>query len=788
MSRNNSPNKIFDNYQQNPYLANAQNSTNNTQLVFQSNLNQSNNQFRPPQNIIINNNKLSHSRLTQVAQQNQNAQNIQQIFSQQCIYHPEMIITNFCKKSLMPLCPKCITSYLKSRESNNQPVEIENIDKIQTECKEAVQELEELYASDLKKLRDAKEQKENIQVNLAEKILFAKNKVIKVIDSYFENLENDLGKQLHFKKTHFEKELSMAEGFAQQKHQELHSIKQKLDGPKYLKYILRLLSENFFDESAHYHQECEQFIQLISKKSIDIFTDDSKLYNLNIELAKFASIKNSEIFYDEDDLNFNFEDKNPYTATNYNQPQNTLYQSKLNENPQQQQQFSQQPLNTNQNNKMYQNQLSKSAQNIIANPQQNNRTGPFDMSVNQSPIKATKYNVLPPQDQSRAIQQSQNPYLNDNNPVLAQRQQEVQQDIPKSVPIPSKPSPNSDFLGSFQKQEFPNQVSAAPLQASMNQSFNPRTIVNKNYFDQFCHQKYIYYFQPGTNELYFIDLNTIVNDNQIVNIRWQKIELDISFKIPNDHQTVITPQGDVYLCGGIDPQTMQVWSECYKVDFKYRTLEKKPNMMVSRFLHGLVYLNNALYVLGGFDQQHQLLDKCERLNLSDRQWVKIAPMIGQSAQMGVCVYKNKYIIAFSVAVQPKINLIQYYEPMFDQWREVMLSHESGLLYSEFLIRPSCGVAQINDSGSIIVFGGDETSRDQVYDQQKSLPNNFVLTLKSESQALQFTVGLGRSPVELFNTSIKGLSYCYNGRVFTTMEQKNTQKVVAFSNGSWIKQA
>lgn len=35
-------------------------------------------------------------------------------------------------------------------------------------------------------------------------------------------------------------------------------------------------------------------------------------------MAKFISIKNSEIYYDEDDVNFNFEDKNPYAATNYN--------------------------------------------------------------------------------------------------------------------------------------------------------------------------------------------------------------------------------------------------------------------------------------------------------------------------------------------------------------------------------------------------------------------------------------------------------------------------------------
>ena len=68
-------------------------------------------------------------------------------------------------------------------------------------------------------------------------------------------------------------------------------------------------------------------MQLLTKKDVEIFNDDSKLYNLNIELAKFVSIKNSEILVPQDleGVNFNFDNKNPYAATNYNQPNTTLY-------------------------------------------------------------------------------------------------------------------------------------------------------------------------------------------------------------------------------------------------------------------------------------------------------------------------------------------------------------------------------------------------------------------------------------------------------------------------------
>ncbi len=76
-------------------------------------------------------------------------------------------------------------------------------------------------------------------------------------------------------------------------------MNQKLEGPKYLKYILRLLSENYFAESQKYHKECDLFIQMLNKKSADIITNDNNLYNLNIELAKFISIKNSELILND---------------------------------------------------------------------------------------------------------------------------------------------------------------------------------------------------------------------------------------------------------------------------------------------------------------------------------------------------------------------------------------------------------------------------------------------------------------------------------------------------------
>lgn len=59
------------------------------------------------------------------------------------------------------------------------------------------------------------------------------------------------------------------------------------------------MNENYFSESQKYHKECELFIQMLNKKSADVITNDNSLYNLNIEMAKFISIKNSELILTE---------------------------------------------------------------------------------------------------------------------------------------------------------------------------------------------------------------------------------------------------------------------------------------------------------------------------------------------------------------------------------------------------------------------------------------------------------------------------------------------------------
>lgn len=59
---------------------------------------------------------------------------------------------------------------------------------------------------------------------------------------------------------------------------------------------MQLHGSNFIDEMHKNVQECEEYIAGLLKKTLEIQVDENKLYSLNMELAKYASIKNADYY------------------------------------------------------------------------------------------------------------------------------------------------------------------------------------------------------------------------------------------------------------------------------------------------------------------------------------------------------------------------------------------------------------------------------------------------------------------------------------------------------------
>lgn len=85
----------------------------------------------------------------------------------------------------------------------------------------------------------------------------ARHKVLQIVETFFDNLQQDYSQFIQCEKESNFTELQNAEIFMAQKQHEISSMKQKLGTQKYLKYLVRILNTDYIGENNHYHKECE---------------------------------------------------------------------------------------------------------------------------------------------------------------------------------------------------------------------------------------------------------------------------------------------------------------------------------------------------------------------------------------------------------------------------------------------------------------------------------------------------------------------------------------------------
>jgi hypothetical protein len=90
--------------------------------------------------------------------------------------------------------------------------------------------------------------------------------------------------------------LSSAEKFIQSKVTEIKHLEEKLHSEKFLKYMIKLHGTHLVPDNEQYIRECNEYLEELSKKTLEVVIEESKLYNLNIDLAKFVALKNAEYY------------------------------------------------------------------------------------------------------------------------------------------------------------------------------------------------------------------------------------------------------------------------------------------------------------------------------------------------------------------------------------------------------------------------------------------------------------------------------------------------------------
>jgi len=154
-------------------------------------------------------------------------------------------------------------------------------------------------------------------------------------------------------------------------------------------------------------------------------------------------------------------------------------------------------------------------------------------------------------------------------------------------------------------------------------------------------------------KLFFLELNSqnlYIYDIYIK--AWHKYVLEIDFAFDHDSRSVFTPDGKLYITGGLRENAHV--NEVYMFDTSnpkcgrhggYKLRELKP-MFTGRSSHALVYCQGKLYALGGSTHQHEKDNRCEVYDIAHNTWFRLSPMNYGRFYHSACNWDDESIFIF----------------------------------------------------------------------------------------------------------------------------------------------
>jgi len=291
-----------------------------------------------------------------------------------------------------------------------------------------------------------------------------------------------------------------------------------------------------------------------------------------------------------------------------------------------------------------------------------------------------------------------------------------------------------------------------------------------DWFDQNVKCKYLHFFQDNSKKLFLLSL---MEENS----KFEVIDLDISFKIPVWHRSVISQQGEIFLTGGLNSQRFEDQNsrEVFSYDFERKTLRQRKSMNIGRNSHGICILQDYIYVVGGGTNDSGYSTECERFRINPRnaeEWERIASLNIPSFAPALVAFNNKYLykIGGMLTVETVNNVIERYDPEADTWTQIKV---------EFDLMAYCSVSQINNN-EILIFGGSdgETKTNKVFSLQVDMNK-----LESQKMKLPYYGTFWTNPV-VFNDKLFSLQNVEFSKSNAILLGK--KKVLCFNGNSWYE--
>lgn len=312
-----------------------------------------------------------------------------------------------------------------------------------------------------------------------------------------------------------------------------------------------------------------------------------------------------------------------------------------------------------------------------------------------------------------------------------------------------------------------------------------------DYFDPKCPHKVLHFFPFEDKKLFLLDLERVRGQNEC---SFEAVQLEIDFRVPNFHKSVITPQGEIFVTGGsISDNSGRKSNGNFLFDWSANTLRGLPNMINGRSSHAMCYSNGVIYVIGGFLNGQTFTTKCERYNIQARNWKPIANLNYNAVACSVAGFNQKYLFKFGGLIDGLLinNYIERYDIAHDSWIviEPRFNNNESLLrqnMKDFRLTSTSAAVQINKS-EIIVFGGyhqdNQASNSCFLLSSENEDDNYYEIKKVDVCKLPYPEGFWNNMPVVMYKNVFATQNIPNEKNDDCLE--NIRRVLAFNSQEWV---
>ena len=228
------------------------------------------------------------------------------------------------------------------------------------------------------------------------------------------------------------------------------------------------------------------------------------------------------------------------------------------------------------------------------------------------------------------------------------------------------------------------------------------------------------WFEPNSSNIYqiILDKKNVIKTEQIdykyitngaSNNNDENTNNNKKYFLFNDEFRISNTYGDlIYISGGISNinNTKKILNTLHEYSLTEKTLKEKQHMKIGRICHGIILINDILYICGGVDQNLNTINSCEKYFIKENKWENIASMKEPLSKINLVQIDDKTFASFGGIKKDNIfnYNIHYYRIDTDNWFIL-----ENFILPKGILFP--GLCKINEKFILILGGIKETGEE-----------------------------------------------------------------------------